>query len=88
MFTATDIKKAEQKLARLERNKAMQKIKERRLDTRRKIQLGGLVIKAGMDKYSKEVILGALVDDRQRMENDVDLKRSFSLLGKSLFLKN
>lgn len=32
----------------------------RREDTRRKIQLGGLVIKAGIGDYSPSVILGAL----------------------------
>lgn len=32
----------------------------RRNETRRKIQLGGLVIKAGMDEYPAAVILGAL----------------------------
>lgn len=32
----------------------------RREDTRRKIQLGGLVIKSGMSDYPASVILGAL----------------------------
>lgn len=32
----------------------------RREETRRKIQLGGLVVKAGMDEYPSAVILGAL----------------------------
>lgn len=32
----------------------------RREDTRRKIQLGGLVVKAGMADYPASVILGAL----------------------------
>jgi hypothetical protein len=38
--------KAEQKVARLERNLALEKIKTRKAETRQKIELGGLVVKA------------------------------------------
>ena len=34
----------------------------RKADTRRKIRLGGLVIKAGLDAESEAVILGVLLD--------------------------
>ena len=56
------IKKKQQHLLKLERNLALQKLKERKADTRNKIEFGGLVIKSNMDKFSKAVILGALID--------------------------
>jgi len=54
------IKKQQQTLMRCEKDYALKQIKQRRADTRRKIELGGLVIKAGMNVFNKAVILGAL----------------------------
>lgn len=48
------------RLARIERELGRLRMDTRREDTRRKIQLGGLVIKAGMADYPAAVILGAL----------------------------
>lgn len=54
------VKKQTLVVARCEKSLALEKLKKRRADTRRKIELGGLVIKAGMDGFNKAVILGAL----------------------------
>ena len=39
----------------------------RKADTRHKIELGGLVIKAGLGDLDKAVILGLLIEARERM---------------------
>ncbi len=41
---------------------------ERKADTRRKIELGGLVKKAGLDSESTAVIYGALLDVVERLQ--------------------
>jgi len=64
------LKKQQQALARLERQLAVQKLKKRKTETRRKIELGGLVIKAKLDRYSKAVILGALMDVLENLAGD------------------
>jgi len=46
---------------------------ERKLDTRNKIMMGGLLIKAGLDdlhKTNKAALLGALVDIKNKLESD------------------
>jgi hypothetical protein len=86
--TNTDsIKKTERTLAKLERNLSLEKIKQRKKDTRRKIELGGLVIKAEMDLYSKDVILGALIQAKKEIEEGEKNKRLFEMIGKAEFLK-
>jgi len=86
MNTNENISKLEQHIAKLERKKALLKLKERKQDTRRKIQLGGLVIKAKMAGFSKDIILGALLDAKEQIEASEEAKRVFSLKGKKAFL--
>lgn len=87
MSTQEKLKAAEQRLARLERNKAMQSIKKRKQDTRRKIELGGLVIKSELSQYNKDVILGALIDAVNQLLDNPDLKRLWQLKGQQAFLE-
>jgi hypothetical protein len=47
----------------------------RKKDTREKIALGGLVLKAGLQAGQHELLLGLLVDGRQRAELD-DVERA------------
>ena len=86
MKTETKIIKTEQKIARLERQLAMDKIKKRKADTHRKIQFGGLVIKAKMDVYPKDIILGALLDAAQRLENEVGTESLYQSKGHAVFM--
>jgi hypothetical protein len=81
------IKKTENTIAKLERNLSLEKIKQRKQDTRRKIEMGGLVIKAEMDLYPKDVILGALIQARKQIEEAEENRRLFELMGQSGFLK-
>jgi hypothetical protein len=47
-------------LVRVEMRKARMTTAERRADTRRKIQLGGLIVKAGLAGEEPSVLLGML----------------------------
>jgi len=42
----------------------------RKKDTREKIALGGLVLKAGLQAEQQELLLGLLMDGRRRVEAD------------------
>ena len=70
MKTKNQITKTAQQVEKLERKLALDKIKQRKADTRRKIEFGGLVIKAKMDNYSKDVILGSLLDAKEQIEKE------------------
>ena len=80
------IKKEQQRIARLERNLALAKVKQRKADTRRKIEFGGLVIKAGMGEYSKDIILGALIDAAEALQKDQGAKLLFESKGQAAFM--
>ncbi|QRN02933.1 conjugal transfer protein TraD [Legionella sp. MW5194] len=86
MTTKTNIQKQQQLIARCEKSLALEKLKKRRADTRRKIELGGLVIKSGMDVYSKSVIFGALVNSRTIIANDNKYKILYDSIGNKIFL--
>lgn len=85
-MSVDDIQKIQQQIHRLERNLALEKIKKRKADTRRKIELGGLVIKAGMDHFPKSVILGALMDAFANIKQDESYKKRYQQNGEFNFL--
>lgn len=87
METQQKINKKTQTIAHLERKLAIEKIKERKKQTRRKIELGGLVIKAEMDAFSKDIILGALISVRKEIEKDNNVKSLFQSIGHSSFME-
>ena len=60
---------------------------ERRQDTRRKIQLGGLVIKAGLADEEPAVILGLLTAAQRVLsgQNAADSRRRWKELGDKAF---
>ncbi|MBN5929498.1 conjugal transfer protein TraD [Legionella pneumophila serogroup 1] len=86
MDTSKQIKKQEQIIAREEKVLALAKLKQRKADTRRKIELGGLVIKSGMGGYDKATILGALDYALSLMGQDKDYANLFIAKGNHLFL--
>lgn len=79
------IEKQKQQLVRCEKSLAQEKLKKRRADTRRKIELGGLVVKAGIDRYNKAVILGALSYTSQLSIDNFDYQVLFESKGNKLF---
>lgn len=85
----SDIAKLEQRLAKNERLLALAKIKQRKVETRQKIQLGGLVVKANMAQHSKAVILGALIEAAEALErNDEGILELYRIKGEAAFLKD
>ena len=86
MTTHEQIIKQQQGIARCEKSIALDKLKKRRADTRRKIEFGGLVVKAGMDGFNKSVILGALDYVLKLIEQDDSYKNLFEARGNVLFL--
>ena len=86
MTILKQIKKEQQLIARCEQSIALEKLKKRRADTRRKIELGGLVIKSGMEGFNKAIILGALEYIMQLLEKEPDFKNRFEARGEVLFL--
>ena len=87
MSTRKAIKQQEQLIARLENNVALEKIKQRKADTRRKIELGGLVIKSGMSDFTKDIILGALAHAAAEIEKDASQLTAYQSIGNALFLE-
>ena len=87
METNKKIKKTAQEIARLERKLALDKIKKRKAETRRKIELGGLVVKAKMDHLPKDIILGALISARKEIEKEATAKTLYQSVGQSAFMR-
>ena len=79
------IKKEEQLIVRCKKSMALDRLKQRRTDTRRKIELGGLVIKSGMASFNKAVILGALDQVWKLIEQDKEYLTRFESMGNFLF---
>jgi hypothetical protein len=48
---------------------------ERKADIRKKISLGGLVIKAGLDHIDAMVLLGLLLDGKARLDDPREVQR-------------
>ncbi|HEY2566755.1 MAG TPA: conjugal transfer protein TraD [Candidatus Aquirickettsiella sp.] len=87
METQNKINKKTQIIARLERKLLIDKVKERKKQTQRKIELGGLVIKAEMDKFPKDIILGALISARKEIQKNPDTKSLFQSIGNAAFME-
>ncbi|KTD83116.1 conjugal transfer protein TraD [Legionella waltersii] len=79
-----EIEKEKQLIVRCEKSLALEKLRKRRADTRRKIEFGGLVIKSGLDKYDKVTILGALDYVLKLIISD-EYHKQFNARGRELF---
>lgn len=86
MSTEQQLTQTEQRIHRLEQQLASIKLKERKQETRRKIELGGLVVKAKLDRYPKAVILGALLDALQQLETQPGTETLFHAKGEAAFM--
>jgi len=87
MQNNTALIKTRQKVNRRQLELAKLTEKERKLDAHRKIQFGGLVIKARMDIYPKSVILGALIDAFQNINSDEAALKLYKAKGEKAFLE-
>ncbi|HAU1203949.1 conjugal transfer protein TraD [Legionella pneumophila serogroup 1] len=85
MNTLNQIQKQKQTIARNEKELAEAKLKKRRADTRRKIELGGLIIKSGLGSHNKSIILGLLSYGLQLIEKDNRFQVFFENKGNKIF---
>lgn len=85
MTMLKQIEKEKQNLARCEKSLALEKLKKRKADTRHKIELGGLVIKAGLHRFEKAIILGALDFSLELIKHDKHYENLFLDRGVDLF---
>lgn len=57
----------------------------RKKDTREKIELGGLIVKAGLRYEKRALLLGALIELRQRLNGDSDERSRLTAIGAEAF---
>lgn len=88
MSINNDITKQKQLLARAENALSIEKIKKRKKETRHKIELGGLIIKAGLHYFDKDIILGVLLYGARQIDTDRNYQNYYSNIGKNGFLKS
>ena len=68
----------------------MTRLLERKAQTRRKIQLGGLIIKAGLSEEATAVLYGLLLEAAEKLQSeDAIIKREqWRLMGDLGFTRN
>ena len=57
----------------------------RRQDTREKIELGGLIVKAGLRYEKRALLLGALLDAARRIKGDEGERSRLTAIGVEAF---
>ncbi|KSV65042.1 conjugal transfer protein TraD [Sinorhizobium sp. GL2] len=57
----------------------------RKKDTREKIELGGLIVKAGLRYEKRALLLGALVELNRRLKSDEDERARLIAIGAEAF---
>ncbi|SIR33934.1 Conjugal transfer protein TraD [Rhizobium sp. RU35A] len=57
----------------------------RKKDTRDKIELGGLIIKAGLRFEKRALLLGALIELRKRLKSDDNERTRLTAIGSEAF---
>ncbi len=60
----------------------------RRQDTREKIELGGLIAKAGLRYEKRAVLLGALIELGRRLKNDETERARLAAIGAEAFARD
>nr|WP_267213204.1 type IV conjugative transfer system coupling protein TraD [Chelatococcus asaccharovorans] len=63
----------------------MQATQARKKDTREKIELGGLIAKAGLRYEKRALLLGMLIDARQRITGDDNERTRLMKIGEQAF---
>lgn len=58
---------------------------DRKKDTREKIQLGGLIVKAGLRYEKRALLLGLLLDGAGRIRTDADERERLIAIGTKAF---
>ncbi|SPR11100.1 conjugative transfer protein [Orientia tsutsugamushi] len=77
----------QQKKARLIMDEVNLKIKERKMRTRRLIEMGGLVAKAKLDHLSTNTLFGAIVSLKETLTQHPNVQDHWTTIGKDIFDK-
>ncbi|AHK05173.1 conjugal transfer protein TraD (plasmid) [Agrobacterium tumefaciens LBA4213 (Ach5)] len=70
---------------RLERMSKAMTSDARKKDTREKIELGGLIVKAGLRYEKRALLLGLLIDGERRLKGDEDERSRLTAIGVEAF---
>ena len=76
--------KLAQKRNRLAAEEIRINLKERKLRTRRLIEIGGLVVKAKLDHLPTNTLFGALLTNFASLTKDSNIQKQWTVLGKSV----
>ncbi|MBB4571569.1 type IV conjugative transfer system coupling protein TraD [Rhizobium leucaenae] len=57
----------------------------RKKDTREKIELGGLIVKAGLRYEKRALLLGALIELKRRLGDDAGERQRLMMIGAEAF---
>ena len=79
--------KLEQKKNRLLAEETRLRLKERKMRTRHLIEIGGLIVKAGIDHLPINVLYGALLSLSETLNTNETIKSSWATKGTSAFNK-
>lgn len=58
----------------------------RKKDTREKIELGGLIVKAGLRYEKRALLFGALIAIAERIRDDPEARARFTAIGAKAFI--
>ncbi|CUX71392.1 Conjugal transfer protein TraD [Agrobacterium sp. NCPPB 925] len=72
-------------MVRLERMAKTITSDARKKDTREKIELGGLIVKAGLRYEKRSLLLGLLIDANRRIRGDETEKARLAAIGAEAF---
>ncbi|MQB13252.1 conjugal transfer protein TraD [Agrobacterium sp. ICMP 6402] len=72
-------------LARLDRMAKSMTSDARKKDTREKIELGGLIVKAGLRYEKRALLLGLLIDGGRRLKGDEEERSRLTAIGVEAF---
>jgi hypothetical protein len=75
--------KLAQKKNRLAAEEIKFKIKERKMRTRHLIEVGGLILKAGLGTLPTNTLYGALLSLAKSLESNLDIKHNWTIAGKN-----
>jgi len=82
--TPARLEKARQALAKAERHYSLENERLRKQDVHRKIKLGSLIIKAGLDNYSPSALLGLLCEASERLQQQPHVLEDWQHRGDNL----
>ena len=88
LLNMNNVKALKDKLAQKRNRLAAEEIrinlKERKLRTRRLIEIGGLVVKAKLDHLPTNTLFGALLTNFESLTKDGNIQKQWTAIGKSV----